>query len=277
MRSPMALIARQELTLAIRSRWTQVFMVVFALLALAVATSGYILSGGRGIQDFARTSASMLQLIVLLVPLASLVIGVLSLDSERGHLEVLFSQPVARGRILAGQMIGVIAALVGAEMIGFGAAGVVIFSSAGSEGIGAWLLLLASAMALTAIFVSLAARIAAGSIGSGRARALAIALVVWFVLLIVFDIAVLGVASTLSSRHASRLMIISALANPVDAIRTGALLATEGTSAFGAASLALMRFTRGPLNTGLAIAASVLIWIVAPGVLAMRRLNRTDL
>lgn len=277
MTSPMLLIARLELVLAIRSRWTQVFMIVFAVLALAVASSGYILSGGHGIQDFARTSASMLQLIVLLVPLASLVIGVLSFDGERGYLEVLFSQPVSRERILLGQMSGVIAALAGAEMIGFGAAGVVIFSNVGGEGIASWLLLLASAIALTAIFVSIAARIAAGSIGSGRTRALAIALVVWFVMLIVFDVAALGAASMLSSGHASRLLIIAALANPVDAIRTGALLATEGTSAFGAASLALLRFTNGPLNTGLAIVASVLFWIAFPAFLAMQRLDRTDL
>lgn len=277
MSSPMLLIARQELVLAIRSRWTQLFMFVFALLALAVATSGYVLSGGRGIQDFARTAASMLQLILLLVPLASLVIGVLSFDGERGYLEVLFSQPVSRARILLGQMSGVTLALVGAEMIGFGVAGVVIFWGAGGEGIGAWLLLLASAIALTAVFVSIAARIAAGSIGTGRTRALAVALVVWFVMLVVFDVTVLGIASTLSSGHASRLLIVSALANPVGAIRTGALLATEGTSAFGAASLALLRFTKGPLNAGLTIFASVLFWIAFPAFLAVHRLQRTDL
>ena len=36
--SPFLLCARQELVLAVRSRWTQVFAAVFALLALAVAS-----------------------------------------------------------------------------------------------------------------------------------------------------------------------------------------------------------------------------------------------
>ncbi len=54
--SPVLLCARQELTLAVRSRWTQIFAIVFALLASGVAWSGYILSGGSGVQEYARTS-----------------------------------------------------------------------------------------------------------------------------------------------------------------------------------------------------------------------------
>src|SRR5262249_8714974 len=70
------LCARHELTLAVRSRWTQIFAVVFAALSLAVAGSGYVLSGGSGVQDFARTSASLVQLVLLLVPLTPLLVGV---------------------------------------------------------------------------------------------------------------------------------------------------------------------------------------------------------
>ena len=52
--SPVALCARQELVLAARSRWTQIFAAVFGALALAVAASGYVLSGGGGLEDYAR-------------------------------------------------------------------------------------------------------------------------------------------------------------------------------------------------------------------------------
>jgi Cu-processing system permease protein len=43
------LCARHELLLAARSRWLQWFAVVFAGLALLVAASGYVLSGGHGL------------------------------------------------------------------------------------------------------------------------------------------------------------------------------------------------------------------------------------
>lgn len=275
--SPLLLFAGQELTLAVRSRWTQIFAVVFASLALAVAFSGYILSGGSGMQDFARTSASLIQLVILLVPLASLMIGVLSLAPERGAAELLFSQPVSRATVLLGQMLGLLAALVAAEAIGFGVAGLVIFSRAGGEGVGGYLVLFGSAAMLTAIFVALAALIGSAAIGRRKARALAVALVVWFVTVILFDVAALGLASLLRSGHASRVLIVTAIVNPIDAVRVEALLAIEGSTAFGAASLAFLRFTHGSQGAVLLLVLSVALWILIPALAAMVRLRRMDL
>lgn len=270
------LCARQEVTLAIRSRWTQVFAVVFAALSLAVASSGYILSGGHGVQDFARTAASLVQLVLLLVPVTALLLGVLALAPERGAAELLFSQPVARATILIGRCLGLLAALVAAEALGFGAAGLVIFSNAGDEGVTGFLLLVASTVLLTAVFIAIAAAIGAGTTGR-RTRALALALVVWFVAVVLFDVATLGVASLLPSGTASRVLIVSVLVNPVDAVRTGALMGIQGTTAFGAASLAFLRFTRGPGGAALLLAASILAWVLVPALVAIHRLRRADL
>jgi Cu-processing system permease protein len=271
------LCARQELLLAARSRWTQLFAVVFAGLALAVASSGYILSGGSGIRDFARTAASLVQLVVLLVPLTSLVMGVLALTPERGGAEILYAQPIARPLLLLGTLIGLFEALVGAEALGFGAAGLVIFTRTGSDGLLGFAMVAAGSAVLTAVFLAIAALVSVGQLGRKRVRALAIALVAWFVLALLFDVAALAAASLLRSGHASRLLITSVLVNPIDAVRTASLLAIEGTGAFGAASLALLRFTGGPLNTAVAIALSLLLWIVLPTWAAMRRLARIDI
>jgi len=271
------LVARQELLLAARSRWTLVFAAVFALLALGVSASGYILSGGYGFQDFARTSASLLQLVVLVVPLASLLMGVLALAPERGTAELLFSQPVSRRTILVGKLLGLFVALAAAELVGFGLAGILVFSTAGDEGGGGYALLVASAMLLTAAFLAIAALVAAGAVGRKRTRALAVALVVWFAAVILVDLTTLGVASLLPSTAASRLLVLSVLANPAGAVRTGALLGIEGTAAFGSASLAFLRFTGGPAGAAVLLALSVAAWIVLPAVAAARRLSRVDL
>jgi Cu-processing system permease protein len=271
------LCAAQERALAARSRWTQIFAVVFAILALAVAASGYVLSGGHGVQDFSRASVSLVQLVLLLVPLTALLLGVLALSPDRGAAELLFSQPVSRGAILLGKMLGLFEALVAAQLIGFGLAGLVIYHQAGEEGAGSFLLLVAASAVLTGVFVALAGAICAGSVGHRRSRSLALALVVWFAAVVLFDVVVLGVASLLRSGTASRLLVAAALANPVDAIRTGTLLGLEGTAAFGAASLALLRYTGGPVNAGLLIAASLLVWLVGPTVLAIVRLRRADI
>jgi Cu-processing system permease protein len=275
-RTPLLLCARQELTLAVRSRWTQTFAVVFAALSLGVALSGYILSGGSGVQDFARTSVSLVQLVLLLVPLTSLLIGVLALVADRGAAELLFSQPVSRPTILLGQLLGLFAALLAAQAIGFGAAGLVIFSQSGGEGVASFVALFGTSAALTAVFLGMAAFIAAGNTGR-RGRALAQAIVVWFVAVVLFDLAAIAIASLLRSGHASRLLIIAVLVNPVDALRTGALLAIEGTAAFGAGSLALLRFTHGPAGAYLLLAGSTIAWTIGPIALAVRRLARADI
>jgi Cu-processing system permease protein len=277
MSSPFFLCARQELLLAVRSRWTQIFAFVFALLALAVASSGYILSGGHGVQDFARTAASLVQLVLLLVPLTALLIGVLSLAPERGAAELLFSQPVSRRTILLGKGVGLLAALIAAQAIGFGAAGVVIFSRAGGFGLGGFALLVLGSFVLTAVFLGVAALVSAGAIGRRRTRALALALVVWFFAVVLFDVAALGLASLLPSGPASRVLIVSVLVNPADAVRTGALLGIEGSAAFGAGSLALLRFTKGPVGAGILLSLSLLLWIVLPAMLAARKLGKADL
>jgi Cu-processing system permease protein len=273
---PLLLVARQERVLAVRSRWTQIFAVVFALLALAVASSGYVLSGGHGVQDFARTAASLVQLVLLLVPLTALLIGVLSLAPERGAAELLFSQPLARGTILLGKLLGLFEALVAAQALGFGAAGAVIFLQSGDEGLGGFLLLFASSAVLTAVFLGLAALLGATAIGRRRTRALALALVVWFLAVVLFDVAALGLASLLPSGPASRVLIGAVLVNPVDAVRTAALLGIEGAAAFGAASLAFLRFTKGPWGAAFLLGLSLLLWMTVPAAVAVVRLRKTD-
>ena len=274
--SPLLLCARQELVLAARSRWTQIFAAVFAVLSVAVAASGYVLSGGAGVQDFARTAASLVQLVLLLTPLTALVIGVLALAPERGSAELLFSQPVSRRRILAGRLLGLFAALGAAQAIGLGAAGLLIFSRSGEGGLGGYAFLFAGALVLTAIFLGIAALLVSGGVGR-RARALAVALIVWFAAVVLFDVAVLGVASLLPSGAASRLLVGAVLVNPIDAVRTGALLGIQGTTAFGAASLAFLRLTRGPAGAAALLALSSLAWMALPALLAAHRLERADL
>jgi Cu-processing system permease protein len=270
------LCARYELLLAVRSRWLQAFAIVFAVLALAVAGSGYVLSGGYGVQDFSRVAVSLVQIVLLLVPLAALVFGGLALTPERGAAELMYSQPVPRGVLLVSRMLGVWLALSAAELLGFGAAGLVVQMEAGADGLWRYGALVVAAIVITGIFLSIAAWLAAANAGR-RTRVLASALVVWFVAVVIFDVAALGVASLLRSGSASRLLITATLINPVDAARTGALLAIEGTSAFGAASLALLRFTGGMAMAAAMIGGALAIWLLAPLCMAWRAVTRADI
>jgi len=151
---PFVLCARQELLLAVRSRWTQVFATVFAALSLAVAVSGYVLSGGHGVQDFSRTTASLLQLVLILVPLASLLMGVLTLlpgPRRRGA-------PLFAARLAPDDPLGRLAGPRRPDGLAadrLRAAGLVIYSNAGDAGLSGFGLLVAGSAVLTAVFLGL--------------------------------------------------------------------------------------------------------------------------
>jgi Cu-processing system permease protein len=271
------LFAAEELRIALRSRWTQIFASVFAVLAAGVASAGYVISGGHGVQDFARTSASLVQLVVLIVPLVSLMLGVLSLSLERGAAEVVFALPVSRRTILLGRMLGLFAALALAQSFGFGLAGLLVYTQSGPEGVGDFIVVLGASFLATAIFLAIAALLSADAFGRRRTRALALALVAWLVGEVFIDLLALGLATFLPSGAASRVLILASLLNPIGALRTGALLLVEGTGAFGAASLALLRFTHGPAGAAALIAVSLLVWTLVPVLFAARRLERADI
>ena len=228
-------------------------------------------------QDFARTAVSLVQLVLLLVPLTSLVIGVLALAPERGAAELLFSQPVRARTILLGKLLGLFAALAAAQAIGFGAAGLAVHSQAGEEGLGGFLLLFVGSLALTAVFLGLAALVAAGAVGraapapwrsrwsSGSSRSS------------LFDVA--AARRRLAAPVGARL----AAADRLRARQPGRrrphrqrCSAIEGTGAFGAASLAFLRFTKGPRGSRRAGCALAGVLDRRAAAVAAYRLRRAD-
>lgn len=92
-----------------------------------------------------------------------------------------------------------------------------------------------------------------------------------------FDVAALGVSSWLPSGAAARVLMSAAIINPIGAVRTGVMLALDGTAAFGAASLAFLRFTHGASGAALWLATSVVLWVITPFAVAAYRLKRADL
>ena len=127
-------IAHRELIVAIRNKWTVIFAFVFGSLVLAISYFGTITAGEIGFQGFNRTTASLLSLVLYLIPLVSLMMGTQSFLRNEGEDEMLFSQPVSRSEILTGKLLGLFAAMTTATFIGFGVGGVVIATQTDAEG-----------------------------------------------------------------------------------------------------------------------------------------------
>jgi Cu-processing system permease protein len=268
-------IAQQELLINIRNRWTLVFTGVFGVLALAISYFGLVTSGALGFQGFARTSASLLNIVLYLVPLVALLMGTLSFTSEKSGGELLFAQPITRTEILIGKFAGLFASIFTATVIGFGLAGIIIGFKAGAEGSFRYPALVGFSLVLALIFLSLSALISAAC--RRKSKAFGAALFVWFFFVLFYDLAVIGGTFLFQERTANNLIFGSLFGNPVDMVRVASLMTLNGKDVFGAGGASLLRFFGGE---GLSIAlllAALSLWVVTPMFLAQRLLKRQDI
>ena len=259
-------IARQELVINIRNRWTLVFAGVFGILVLAISYFGLVTAGTVGFQGFARTSASLLNMVLYIVPLVALTMGTLSFSSEKSASELLFSQPVSRGEILLGKFLGLFASIFTATLIGFGLAGVIIAAKAGTEG---------SLRYPAFVGLSLSALIAA--ICRRKSKAFGVALFVWFFFVLFYDLLVIGLTFLLQERTANAFIFGSLFGNPVDMVRIASLITLNGKDIFGAGGAALLKFLGGESLSMALLLVALSCWVALPLFVAQRLLNHQDI
>ena len=222
--SAMGAIVRKELRDAARSRWLVGFAVTFALTALALS-----LAQGRGGdavgQGFTRTTAGLVNLCLLLVPLLAVALGAGSVagERERATLASLLSQPISATELLLAKYVGLLLAVWAAIALGFGTAGVVLALVSPMAGMAEYFQFTLLSAGLAATMLSLGMLISVWS--DGRMKALAMAIVLWFVLVLFYDFAAIGLA--LSVSMSGRTLLLAVLANPVEAARILAIVGLE--------------------------------------------------
>ena len=268
-------IARQELVINIRNRWTLVFAGVFGVLVLAISYFGLVTGASVGFQGFARTSASLLNMVLYIVPLVALVMGTFSFTSETSASELLFSQPVTRGEVLLGKFFGLFASIFTATLIGFGLAGIIIAARAGTDGAWRYPAFVLFSLLLALIFLSLSAFISA--ICRRKTKAFGVALFAWFFFVLFYDLLVIGGTFLFKERTANSLIFGSLFGNPVEMIRVASLMTLNGKDIFGAGGAALLRFLGGETLSLVVLMIVLSIWVVAPLFAAQRLLTHQDI
>ena len=268
-------IARQELTVNIRNRGTMIFAGVFSLLALAISYFGLVTAGAIGFQGFARTSASLLNLVLYVIPLVSLTMGTLSFTSDASANELLYSQPVSRMDVLVGKLAGLFASISTATLIGFGLAGVIISVKAGNEGASRYPILVGFSLLLALIFLNLSALIAA--VCKRKTKAFGLSIFVWFFFVLLYDLLVIGSTFLFKERTANGLVFGSLFGNPIDVVRVSCLMLLDGRNIFGAAGAWLLKFAGGDVASLMLLAMTLAFWIIVPAGLAHTFLRRQDI
>jgi Cu-processing system permease protein len=226
------LIAARELNETMRSRWFVLAAGCFLVLSLGLSMLGLAGAQRSGLAGFDRTTASMLNLALLFVPLVTLSLGGLGIagELEDASLGMLLAQPITRLEVYVGKYAGLLAAVGAAVCGGFGTTGVIVGFRTGAGNVQAFLGLVALVLLLGAATLGIGTLLSVAL--RSRARVIGAAFSTWLVLVYVSDLGVIGL--TIARNLQPGQVFLLALLNPVEQARVlGTLLLSDRLDVLG--------------------------------------------
>ncbi len=254
-------ILRKELRDALRSRWLIAYAVAFTGLAVSLA-----LIEGEGdamsAQGFNRTTAGLINLCLVLVPVLAVILGADSIAAERdrGTLSTLLAQPISTTELLIGKYVGLSIAVWLAIAMGFGAAGLLIGLTRPVADVGNYALFIALSGALASAMLSIGVLVSV--VAKARVRALALAVLMAFGMVLFYDLGAIGLALAIS--QSGRGLLLTALANPVEAARVLAVMSIEPDLGILGPLGSYLHEELGAARSAILLGGALFAWTVTP-------------
>lgn len=270
----MLTIAGQEIRDGLRNRWILALTLVLAGFALSLTFVGSAPTGQVDASPLLITVVSLSSLTIFLLPLIGLMLSFDTVvgESERGTLLLLLAYPVSRWQVLTGKFLGHVAILAFATVVGYGAAGAVAAyrGAVDAAALQAFAAMVGSSIVLGAAFLALGYVVS--TTVRERATAAGIAIGIWLLFVLVYDMALLGIlvagANTISGTAFHALL----LANPADAYRLFNLTGFD--------NVALLSGTVGMMGEAkispLLLLAAQLAWVAVPLAIALAVFQRKE-
>lgn len=212
-------LAGKEFRDRMRNRWVLAVALVFTAFSLSITYFGGASSGQLGPRSIEFIIASLVSLVIYLIPLIALLLGFDAIvgERERGSLDLLLALPITRLELLLGKYLGLAAALTLSTLGGFALVAALLFRQFGWPGLYHYLGFMLSSTLLGLAFLSLALLLSVLSRERTRASGLAIAL--WFFFVLVFDLLLLGALVAGSAELGGEALAYLLLLNPADVFR----------------------------------------------------------
>jgi len=260
-RSPMQMlnIAKYVVYDILRNKFVLAYMVFL----VAVSMSFFNLES-----DPTKGMMSLLNIILIVLPLVSIVFATIHLYNSYEFMELMLAQPLRRSDIFLGQYMGMAASLCIAFGLGVGVP--VLLYDGSVRG----LVLVVCGLLLTLAFVSMA--FLATVLSRDKARGIGVALLLWFFCTILYDGIVLMSMFAFSDYPLEKAVIGLAFLNPVDLARIAMLLQLDAAALMGYTGALFQHFFGSALGGGLSILA-MLVWIALPLWFAVRIFRRKDI
>jgi Cu-processing system permease protein len=242
-------------------------MILYALFFLLLTESLFRFGGTDG-----KVILSLMNIVLIIIPLVSIVFGTMYLYHSREFIELLLSQPIERHKIFWGIYAGLAIPLSAGFALGVGIPSLIYGVHSGNDA-GSMGALLLSGIFLTFIFVALSFSIAIRY--EDRLKGLGLSIVLWFFFAIMFDGIVLLLIYTFGDYPLETAIIGISMLNPIDIARTILLLQFDISALMGYTGAVFHKFFSG--WHGMLISASALtLWVVLPLLSGVRVFNRKD-
>ena len=260
-------IASKEFWDRIRNRWVLAVAVIFTVFALVIAYFGAAQQGTVGFRGMDVTIASLVSLVIYLVPLIALILGYDAIvgERERGSLELLLSMPITHFELLMGKFVGLAGALAFSTLAGFGLAGILLSYQLGPTALYHYVGFMLSAILLGMAFLSIAVMVSV--MASDRMRASGMAIGLWFFYVLVYDLLLLGILVLSQKRFSLSFFPVLLYLNPADIFRILNVFGFEEVRKLYGLATVLPANLASPWLLG----SAMVMWIIAPLGIAVWR------
>lgn len=253
-------LAAKELRDRMRNRWVLAVALVFTVFSLVITYFGGAAQGQLGLRSIEFTIASLVSLVIYLIPLIALLLGFDAIvgERERGSLDLLLSLPITRLELLLGKYLGLAAALTLSTLSGFALVALLLYKQFNWAGLYHYLGFMISSVLLGLAFLSLALLISV--VARERTRSSGLAIALWFFFVLVFDLMLLGGLVATGGSYGGDAFAYLLLFNPADVFRILNVFSLEDVrTLYGLSSIVPAELGR-PWLMGLVMVA----WIVMP-------------
>lgn len=238
-------------------------MILFYTVFLFAVSFGILSMSG----DAVKGIASLLNILLLVTPLLSIIFSTIYFYNSYEFIEVLASQPIRRRTILLSHYCGLCLSLLISLLVG---AGIPLLMYAPEL---LSLTLLMTTGALTMVFVSLA--MVAALFTRDKAKGIGLSILLWFYFSILYDALMLMIMFAFIDYPLEKATLAMIALNPVDLARTVVLLQMDISALMGYTG-ALMQDIMGNHTGVLAAGGIMMLWIILPLLLAVRKFNCRD-
>jgi len=238
-------------------------VLIYTLLLLIISLSVFNLENNT-----AKGLLSLLNIILIIVPLICIIFSTIYIYNSSEFIELLVSQPLKRRTIWLSLFSGLSLSLCLAFFIGAGIP--ILLYNADATGF----MMIAMGLFLTVVFVSVA-MLAAG-LTRDKARGIGLSILLWLYLSLIFDALILFLLFQFQDYPLEKIMVVFSFLNPIDLGRIQILLQMDISALMGYTGAVFREFFGN--STGIILSfLGLTIWIIFPLAISLKKFKRKDL